>query len=472
MQEIADAVATKASLSLARIGTVPQDEISKVFSLQIAYLKPFRNGIRMDFGVDLNSTERNFRGKSLDPTFGGMGIRDRFNSSASLSFNFPLGKGRGRVSALAPERAASENVNAQRQFLRHTMLQETFGTLVAFIDVLSEQERIRLLEESSARQHELVDIARQLADAGDIARTEVARVRARTSSVDGALAASRVAETQARFALANAIGLEVRRPSEAPGPAGTLQNEAEPPAPLERLLESGLDRRHDRRALGRVRDAQHILAQAAAADLKRRVDLFVRVGMGSFWESPFFRHLPTELDELPDEHPLRFDEPAGYWRSFEDEWKPFFSLGLTFELPFRNRAARGRYAQRQAALREADVEWYDLGRRIRDRIVSAREAVLKARASVEQHQRSVERFQRILDASLDRFEAGDISLIDTLTSEEDLTRAKLELVTAQQRYLGLKARLAFETGTLLEFEEADEGVHSVGFDGSAFVADR
>jgi outer membrane protein TolC len=473
MQEIAEAVARKSSLSLARIGTVPEDEISKVFSLQAAYVKPFKNGIRMDFELSLDSTERNFRGKSLDPTFGGMGIRNRFNSSAALSLNFPLGKGRGRVSTMAPLRAASENVTAQREFLRHTMMQEAFGTLIAFIDVLSERDRTRLLEESAERQRRLVEIAQDLAGAGDVARSEVARARARAASVEGALAAARVSLTRARFALANAIGLEVSRPQQAPGGRGELRRDGQAPPSVGDLIEEGLRRRRDRQALGSVRDAQQVLANAASADIKRQIDLSIRLGMGSFWESPFFRHLPSELDDPPaEEHPLRFDEPAGYWRSFEDEWKPFITVGLSVDLPIQNRTARGRYLQRSASLRQSEIEWSDLSRRIRDRVVSARGAVVEALDSLEQHSLSVDRFERTLNSAMERFEAGDISLIDTLTSEEDLTRARLELVTARQRYLGLRARLAFETGTILEFNGASGNAPGAFFDASAYVAER
>jgi len=473
-QHIAEAVAKKAELALARNGAVPEDQVAQSTAIDVGYQKRLHNGLRLDALLRLLSSQRNFAKKSLDPSFGGMGIRNEFPSLAAIGLSVPLGKGRGAVSAAAPERAAGKSVEAQRALLHHTMTSEVFSTILAYLDLVAAQRTLALLEESGARQQQIVELTAQLVNTGELPGSELDRVRARVATVNGAAADERIAVLIGRVVLANAIGAEVDTIGQAPLAADALPDSLAPIEPAGPLIEQALAQRWDRKALGSLCEGQRILTDAAQADLKRQFDLVVNGGLSTLYESPFFRHLPDELDpdQRPAESPLHFDEPAGYWRSLNEEWKPFIKLGFSWDFPFGNNVAKGRFVQQSAALTQSEIELGDLGRGIRDQVVDLAGRLERSRQMVAHQRAAVAYHEQTLQAATEAYRGGEISLIDVLTTEEDLTAATIQLVRTLQLHLSLLARLKFEVGNLLGFAATGDGAETIRFDPQAFVAPR
>jgi outer membrane protein TolC len=457
-KEIAQTVGTKAALALERQAEMPEDEVVKTLTFDFAYVSPFRNGTTFRGDLRLQSEEDNFRAKPIDPTFGGLGTPNHFPSFIRASMEIPLGKGRGRVAAAAPERAAEENLAAQRQLLRHTMAEEVFGTVLAFTNLMTSQETLKLLEDSAAANRRIVEATRELVEANELARTELTRAQARAAVVQEAVADAKLSVVEARFALAQAMGLKVQSVDNAPIASDTFPDELVSAQNSDTLAERAIAERRDLRAVDRLRDAAKILSEGAKADLKRQIDLNVSGGISTFYDSPFFRYLPDELDEPPPKPPVHFYSPRGYWRAWRGDWKPFFKIELVVDWPFKNNVARGQFVQKKSSLNRAQIELADLERTIMDNIIRVTGALDRAKNVIERRRGALGYFEQTLDASLEMFEAGDITLIDTLITEEDLTRERILLARAMRVYLGLLARLRFEIGDLLRF--ADEGTIS------------
>ena len=66
------------------------------------------------------------------------------------------------------------------------------------------------------------------------------------------------------------------------------------------------------------------------------------------------------------------------------------------------------------------------------------------------------RIEETAEATVERFRAGDLTVLDTLITESDLTNARLEVLAAERTYLSLAARLRFATGTLLDLPAAGD----------------
>lgn len=457
-QEIAHTIGTKSALALERQAEMPEDEIVKTLTFDFAYVSPFRNGMTFRGDLRFQSEEDNFRAKPLDPTFGGLGTPNHFPSFIRASVDIPLGKGRGSVTAAAPERAAEENLAAQREFLRHTMAEEVFGTVLAFTNLMTSQETLKLLEDSRAANRRIVEATRELVEANELARTELARAQARAAVVHEAVADAKLSVVEARFALAQAMGLKVESVDNAPTTGDRFPDELVSGENSDTLSERAIAERRDLRAVDRLRDAARILSEGAKADLKRRIDLNVSGGISTFYDSPFFRYLPDELDEPPPKPPVHFYSPRGYWRALRGDWKPFLKIELVVDWPFKNNVARGQFVQKESSLNRAQIELADLERTIVDNIIRVTGALDRATNVIELRRGALGYFEQTLDASLEMFEAGDITLIDTLTTEEDLTREKIQLAQAMRVYISLLARLRFEIGDLLRF--SDEGTTS------------
>jgi outer membrane protein TolC len=485
--EISEAVSTRALLALERLGGVPQDEVRKNPFIEASWAKLFRSGLSMRGEFRYESEERNFKDKSLDPSFGGFPVNPRFPSLVSLTTNLPLLKGRGAVSTAAPERAARLAIEAQREQLRHTIATEAFRTVLAFLSLQANQQTLRFLEESSARQRALVELTDKRFQTGDVIRLDVDRARARAARVESSVNSARGSLVAAQYALAQAIGLDVERFGTAPTAADMRTPSAADTLEPEAAIDAALAARHDLRSAERLRQASQALADGAAADLRNRLDLSATIGLSTLYESPFYKFLPDELEPLlleprigfqvddiksldPRQSPERYYGWDGFVRSVRAEWQPFAQVSLSLQLPFGNNQAKGRFGQAQASLRQSQIREFDVGRRIRDNIVSARGVVRRAAQALARIEEALKFQQTSHEGTLERYRQGDVTLLDTLTTEEVLTQSQIQLAQSWLGYAGALTRLRFEQGALVVFDDIDRPAESLRFDPAGLVA--
>jgi outer membrane protein TolC len=475
--KITDTVATRARLALDRLGPVPLDQLVRSLLADISLVKPLRNGVFVSGALTFQSEEQAYRDKPLDPSFGGLGMPPRFPASATFAAQVPLGKGRGRVVASAPERAALLASEAQREETRFTLSEQVLQTVLAYWDLVAAHETVALLEQSAARQQRIAALTEQQVQAGDLPAMERDRARGRAAIVASQLAAARAALERARGGVARAIGADADVLAHAPVPVDRFPSTRPPVPPLPALLEQAAARRRDLRALASLRDASAVLARAARVDLRRRVDLAVVGGLSNYYESPFFRYLPDEVDPIYSDFeprpvrptPVRFFSPRGFYRSLTGRWEPFLTASFTFDLPLANNVATGRAVQTQATLERSRLQAADLARVIRENVLGVAGALARAGDALERWETAVAHDEATVAATLERFGAGEVTLVDTLLTEEILTRDQLELVRARQVYWSLLARLRFETGTLVDFEGENTPAEAVAFDPTWFV---
>ena len=472
--QISEAVGNRARLAFERLGLIPEDEVEKTLFVDAGYSKAFRNGTTVSGNLSLEGGELNFRDKLLDPRFGGLESKNRFPSSVGLTVDIPLGNGRGRVSAAAPERAARLNSQARDDQLRQALSGEAFRTILAYFNLVAAQEVFSLLEESSARQREIVELTEQLVAGGEVSAIELERVRARAARVESSVISSRLSVLTARLSLAQTVGLDVTALSNAPVAGETFAIELPTLPDTESLGDRAVSARFDSSAFGYLREASQVLADAARADLKRVFDLSVSGGLSTFYESPFFRFLPDEsypiisaqapvdapgavgpavFAETPvGESPVQFYSPRGQFRAFSGEWKPYVMVSLAVRFPFGNNRAKGRFVQARASLRRSDIEAGNLDRVIRDSVIEVSGALRFAGPTVERRREAVGFYLQTLDAALQLFQSGEQTLVDVLLTEEDSTAERIQLVRARQIFYSTLARLHFETGELIHFD--------------------
>jgi len=468
--EVAEEIATKAALALVRLGALPDDVRSKEVSIDILWFKLFRNGLSLRGDISLKSQGDNFDDKPLDPTFGALPFQNRFPNIFSLALRVPIGKGRG-VATSGPENAAKAAVEARRDQLRHLISVEVFRTTLSYLNVIATLDIVRFLEESAQRHRDLVEITEDLIAADEVPAVQIDRVRAQTAGVLQSVASARLELLEGRFGLADTIGLNVETLATAPLPSDGFTDDVSREPDSEALIDVALDERRDTLALSQALDAQQFLTNAARADLKRRIDFTATGGMTTFYESPFFRFLPDELDveDRPTESPLRFYNPRGFIRSLNRDYKPFFRVQLTFDLPFKNNVAKGRLLREQSLLTLNQIGLTDLERTVRNKVIEVRGTLDRAAAALLLRRETVAHYDDTLDSARARYQSGDITIVDMLITEEDLLREQLELVRDLQVYLSILARLRFETGTLITYEQENTSLEFAAFDPSSFV---
>ncbi|MGH9160480.1 MAG: hypothetical protein ACRD2X_10925, partial [Vicinamibacteraceae bacterium] len=181
LAELSQSIGTRTRLAWERVGGMPEDTFRRTFSVSGGFTKPFRTGLVVSGSVLLQSEEQNYKGKILDPAFGGMGLRPRFPSQAWLALDVPLGKGLGRDAAAGPERSAAHTAVARQEQLRHTVAEEVYRSLLAYLTLVAAQENVRLLEDSAYRQAGYVTLTEQLVTAEELPKIDLARAQARAA---------------------------------------------------------------------------------------------------------------------------------------------------------------------------------------------------------------------------------------------------------------------------------------------------
>jgi len=485
-EEITRTVAQRARLALDRLGPVAQDELKRNITIDVNLSKLFRSGLAVSGDFQMQSQEHNFVDKPLDPTFGGLETPPQFFSSASGSLTVPLGRGRGGAATAASERAAARMVEAERAQFRHLVSEEVFRTVLAYLNVVAAQETVAQLEASAGRHQKILELSEARVKAGELAQADLARVRAGAAAVESSLAQARAALVTARAALADQMGVRVESLGALPLAAEGFPDITPAIDEAGRLIEQALASRHDVRAAEARREAAEALAVGARAQARPRLDLTLTGGIFNLEDSPFFKFLPNEREPIisvtsplptqpvtgtpvPPESPVRYYSPIGYGRALRGRHTPFATVALTFELPFGNNAARGRLAQAESARTSAAIRDQDLRRTIGDTIVDLAHGLTRAAAALSERQNAVARGNETLEGRLRMFQVGDTTLLDVLLTEESFTGDHLELIRQRQAYLSARARLQYELGALVRFDDAAAGGSSVQFDPRSFL---
>ncbi len=83
---------------------------------------------------------------------------------------------------------------------------------------------------------------------------------------------------------------------------------------------------------------------------------------------------------------------------------------------------------------------------VRKNIESVAAQLVEAEKSVELGRQRVKVLERQLILYQDRWENGEINILEYVRSQNDLENAKVQLVTQQARYMELRAEYDFLTG--------------------------
>jgi outer membrane protein TolC len=442
--------------SLGDQAATPAAAQHRSFQLALAYTKPFRSGLRLEAGVRFQATEDTYKDTPRDPSAGGDPTPNLFSTTVPISITLPLGKGRGGVALAAPERAAWFGVNAQRERARHVATEEVYRTVLAYLALAASQDTVALLEESSARQAAIVDLTRQRVAAGELPQMERNWAEARAAAVKASLLGARSTLAASRVGLAQRIGADGVSVAEMPTAADRLVVAPARIGQVADLVRVAGDSRRDTLALNQLRLASAALDAGARSELGRRVDLSVSGGIRNSYESP------------PYPAPVPLYNPSGYWRSITGRVDPYVQVSLTVELPFGNNAARGRVAQTLADVRAREIDMVDLTRSIREHIIGAAGAVELTAAALERAEAAVTSGDAVLAGTLSLFKVGELTLLDLLTTEEQVTSDKLEALRLRHAYVSALARLRFETGGLLRFVTDRTGAEVLAFDPAGF----
>lgn len=435
---------------LADLGDLPRNTVRDSLTLDLSVPFPTRSGLIVSPVLSFEGVKDNFGDKPSSGLFGGKAIPTSFTAIAGLAFQMPLGRRGGITSTAATEKASRLNYEAAQEDVAQFAAQSALDTALAYWSLSAAQERLALFERSAASQRRITELSDALVQGDEIPRSELSRINARSADAEASAADARRALVVARVNLARTMGLTVTDLDEAPLAADPLPSGTDlgrlNETPLAELLEGAQRRRSDLRAARSREKATDVFLRAARADLRPIVDLNLQVDYRGLYEDEAFKSL---------------FHPRSYWDALTGRLVgPSIQLGLHFEIPVENNAARGRLVQAGALRDRSEISARNLERVIKSRALQSANDLRISVREVGVRKQAEKHYEETIGSSFERYRAGELSLIDAILTERDVTSALLSLIAARQRYASNLAQLRFETGSLLRYSIRDG---SVGF---------
>jgi outer membrane protein len=140
---------------------------------------------------------------------------------------------------------------------------------------------------------------------------------------------------------------------------------------------------------------------------------------------------------------------------------PNASIGVQYQFPIQNRAARGGVEQNEAMLRQQDLTTSDLARQIASAVVTAANGLRLDALQLSEARRASAAALEGLEGERERLRAGVGSVLDVLQTEDRYIAAVLAEISAQVSYATAIAGFRFATGTYIDPRSP---VQSVGRD--------
>lgn len=451
-------VAEAARFARRRLGDLPQEQEQIDFQTQLGYRHRFRNGLGLTPTLELRATEDNFAGKPFIVQLGDSTRANLFTATARLALDVPLGKNRGRAAVEAPEVAARLNFEATRSLAVQTGFDQALEALLAYWRVVADSERVLALQGSVELARKIDEAVGELIRAQEMPRVERDRSQARVAEAESQLAAARQQLAVSRLELGRVMGVgpEAVRDLEVDGldeAAAWLQSD---PPEVETLLAAARSRRADLAATEKFVSANRALERASRINLRPEVTLALNVSYSGLEES---------FEE-------RFYDVEGFWKAASGKVAgPSYGFALRFSVPFGNHQARGKLVQAESNAMRAEIERSDLARTIEIRVRETAAAWSRAKDELEGRRRQVEQQGQVVEQSLERMKAGDLSVLDLLQTETQLLQAKLGWIEAARAVLEQAVRARYEAGMLLE-GGAEGDPRTLRLAGEAVVASR
>jgi len=145
--------------------------------------------------------------------------------------------------------------------------------------------------------------------------------------------------------------------------------------------------------------------------------------------------------------------PVSYGATLEDlvnSTAPDKGVGLTLNIPLRNRAAQADQVRAQLEYRQAQMRLQQIRNQIGIEVRNAQFALQQNRAAVRAAQSAVELARQTLDAEQKKLAAGVSNPTAVLQDQSGLTTAESNLVSAMAAYEKARVELDRSTGLLLD----------------------
>jgi outer membrane protein len=416
------------SISAQRAGLAPVSSTS--LSASVGVRKRFSTGTSVEVGVATNGL---FGAGNIDPAY---------QSRAELTLKQSLLEGISRkANEVAIDNARLSRTAAQYELQRRAELVAR-DTLLAYFDLHAALARDRIQEQAIASATETLQNTKALIAAGKVGKAELISAQYALEVQKRAKLQSEQAVGDARDKLGQLMGIVTSQASATPAletsAVGDLaaRTKALDARALTNLQKSALQTRGDLLAARENIERSKNTLSAAKHTLLPRLDVQASV-------------FAAGLSGTSSDPTANNGIDAGYGTSFKMD-RAGWSVGLMFEIPLGNRAAKGAVKTAEVNVQRANSELSLLEQTISRELSVAWRALATAKAELTSSQLATEIAKSKLDAERERFKNGKTTAHILSTVEADLYKEQQAVAVARAKLARALTNLHAASGHLLD----------------------
>lgn len=347
-----------------------------------------------------------------------------YRSGLDISFVQPLLRGGGFGVNRAPQRIARINERVNVLQLKSTINSTITGVVIAYRQLLLEQQQLDIAERSLARSRGLLKTNRIMIEAGRMARQDIVQTEADVSQRELDLVSVQNTVDSARFALIDTLDIDpetrltltdalyLQEIGKLDFQSSYAQALANQPAYLQALLQSEIAKLN-------VRTAKN--------EQRWRLDARVNASYGGTSSVDF----GSAFDGISD-------DPADY------------SVGLQLSIPFGDRSRKQNLINAEVAQRQQDLDLLEIREAVRIDIKDRVRTIQNLRRQVDLAKRAAALAAQQLEIENLKLAQGRSSNFQVLSLEDQLIAAQINEATAQVSYLNALTELDEALGTTME----------------------
>ena len=325
-------------------------------------------------------------------------------------------------------------------------------------------ENVRVANESLAFAQKTLSDNRKQVEIGSLAPIEVVRAQNTVAADQQVLVQAQTNLELQQLLMKNALSRTLKDPALAGAeviPTTTMALPAqEPVVPTEDLINDALQHRAELAQLRIDLTNRDLSNRAIKNSLLPSLDLFAYYGGSGTGGAQNPNYLCLSQPTSSFCQGFQPVSPVSYGSTLNDlvdSSAPDKGVGVTLNIPIRNRQAQALSTRAQLEMRQAQMRLQQVENQVRIEVRNAQFSVTQNRAAVEAAQAAVELGRQSLDAEQKKYALGASTSTLVLQNQSALATAQSNLVSAMAAYEKAQIELDRATGLLLEHAGIDMG---------------
>ncbi|MEO8369156.1 MAG: TolC family protein [Candidatus Solibacter sp.] len=405
--------------------------------------KGFLTGTSVSLGLNNNSVSSNNPRNDFNPST---------TSSLALNFNQHLLQGFSRSVNSRQINIARNNREVSDLTFKLQVETTVAAIMELYWDLVSFNQAVQVGRDALSASQQLLENNRKQVEVGTLAQIEVVRAEAEIASREQTLVVSQTRALQQETILKTALSRTgVSSPAIQSAHIITTDRiqvpDVEPITPIQDMTALAISSRPEL-AQSRIQlQNQQLTIKGSKNSLLPTLDVVANLSNGALAGDPNPLTAPAGTVHSNNAFFL-----GGYSTVLSQLFSrnfPNYSVGLSLNVPIRNRAAQAQVATDQLTYRQQQLVLQRLENQVRVDVQNAMIGVSQARAQYISAQKAQVLQAQTLDAETKKLALGASTIYNQILAERDLVTAQSSLVTAEAAYARSRVELDRATGQIL-----------------------